>query len=388
MSMRGMSWLCIVAVSGVPATMAMADERIDQLQEELRELRRAIVVRDDVIRHLIDRLDELESHLHPSAPGPAQIREPDPQQEALEQAVQEAAEEERREQERLIRAAFEQTLIDRGGLLLPPGTFEADLGFSYISSSSDRIVIDGFTILPVLVVGDIVNERVRTDIAQTTFTGRIGLPEDWQLEARIPWGWQRRQVVTAENEESTQSAQGLGDIELALSHQLIRGSERWPDLLGSLRWKTTTGNNPFDQELGRQLSLGSGFNSYAGSLTVVHVTDPAVFFGGLSYTYNEGVDIEAGRFRSGNTVGAQVGLALALNLDTSISFGFSQQLSASSRIDDARIPGSSLVTSSFNVGASYSMSPDFTVDFGLGIGVTADSPDLQFTVGMPLRLRQ
>ncbi len=409
-------WLGTLLLAALPLTNVVADspetadaQTLRAVQAEVEALRQALGVRDQIIGDLLRRLEQLEAaaadpagaatpapaSTAPSSgatetPGGGQVSggaEPEEPAESVDALIAEAAEAERIEQERLIRAAFEQTLIDRGGLLLPQRAFELDGSLTYISSSSDRIVVDGFTILPVLVVGDIVNERIRTDIIHTTLTARYGLPRDWQLEVRAPFGYQRRSTVTAENEQQTVSNTGLGDMELAVSRQLLRGGGRRPDLLASLRWKTTTGDDPFSPEAGsRQLSLGSGFDSISAGLTAVHVVDPVVFFAGLSYTYNDPINIEGGRFKSGDTIGAQLGLAISLNLDTSVSFAFDQQYTSASKLDGSRLPGSSLVTGTFNVGASYAVTPDSTFDFGVRIGVTADSPDLQVSLGLPLRL--
>ncbi len=393
---------CLALALLAPLTAA-ADEEPAAVQDQIDELKRAILSRDQVIRALLQRVEALEAQVRETDaaadPAPAQLSETpvEPAAEApeaeeagrrrAEAAVAAAEEAERREQQRLVRAAFEQTLIDRGGLLLPPRTLEVESSLSYISSSSDRIVIDGFTILPVLVVGDIVNERIRSEIVQGAATARLGLPFDLQLEARVPFGYQHRETVTAENEESSLEDFGLGDVELALSHQLLRGRGVLPDLLASLRWKSTTGDDPFSADAGHELSLGSGFESWSSSLTAVHVADPVVFFGGLSYTYNEPVTTSAGRFESGDTWGGQIGMAIALNLDTSVSFAFDQQFTAASTLAGDRVPGSSVVTGTFAVGASYSVSPDLTLDFNVRLGVTEDSPDIQVNFGMPVRFR-
>lgn len=381
------------------------------LRQELEELKRALLVRDQVIRNLARRIEALEAQLaapdlalsppaeaaaptgqtaaaapveEDEAPGPEEA----PVAEEVAEEVAAAARAERRAQDRLVRAAFEQTLIDRGGLLLPTWTLEVEPGLSYTHSSSDQIVIDGFTILPVLVVGDIVNERVRSDIVQGTLTTRLGLPWDLQVEARLPFGYQQRQVITAENEEARTDVFGLGDLELGVSHQILRAGGNWvPDLLASLRWKSTTGRDPFDTQAADSLVLGSGFHSLSGAVTAVRVVDPVVFFGGLSYTYNHPTEAAFGRFDPGDSIGAQAGLAIALNLDTSVSFAFDQQFSVASEVDGTDVPGSSLVTSTFAVGASYALSPDLTFDFAVRIGLSEDSPDVQLNLSLPLRFR-
>jgi hypothetical protein len=291
-----------------------------------------------------------------------------------------------RDQERLVRAAFQRQLLERGGLLLPPGALDVDLSLRYLTSSSDRIVVDGFTILPVLVVGDIVSERVRQEFAEVSATARLGLPGDMQLTVRAPFAYQERRVVTAEREEDAFYDFGLGDVDIELSRQLYRGRGARPDLLASLRWKTRTGGNPLNSAE-RELARGSGYDSLGATLTAVSVLDPAVFFGGLSYSHNFATDSRFGRYRAGPSYGFNVGLALALNLSSSLSFSYDHRFTAHGTIDGDPIPGSRASTGVFSVGASYSPMVGRTVDLSLGVGVTEDAPDLLLTTTMPLRLR-
>ena len=66
--------------------------------------------------------------------------------------------------ERQATEALDQALIVRGGLLLPSGTMEVDNVTSYFSASSDHLTVNGFALLPVLVVGDIESQRVREEL--------------------------------------------------------------------------------------------------------------------------------------------------------------------------------------------------------------------------------
>src|SRR5690606_38724517 len=95
--------------------------------------------------------------------------------------------------------------------------------------------------------------------------------------------------------------QALGDIEVAARYQLTDGTDRRPYLIGGLRVKSRTGKDPFDVEtdcitrcdgpdrgtgLPLRLPTGSGFYSLQPSLTWLMPSDPAVFFGSVSYTHN------------------------------------------------------------------------------------------------------
>lgn len=239
----------------------------------IEELRRAIQERDQIILELLQRVEALEKAVQkpmngelipvePSAPrmaptGSAEDAVRGDSERAA--ALPELDEEEKREQERLVRIAFERTLIERGGLLLAPWTFELEPNASFIHSSSDQIVIDGFTILPVLVVGDIFSQRIRRNLVQASVTARLGLPWKMQAEVRVPFGHQRQRILDADGEEAFFDTTGLGDIEVSLSRELFKARGAWPDLLATVTWKTTTGDNPFDEaQPGQRATLGTG----------------------------------------------------------------------------------------------------------------------------------
>ncbi len=297
-------------------------------------------------------------------------------------------EQEEDEAEEVARAALERTLIQRGGLLLPRWTLEVEPSVSYFHASADAINIDAVTILPFLAVGEIVSDRLRRDILQPTLTVRLGLPWGFQTDARVPYRYELERRVRADNLETRRESLALGDAEVALSYQLLR-EWRWiPDLLVSFRWKTTTGRSPF--EVGpNDLPSGTGFNSIQGTLTAVKVRDPIVLFWGFSYTATlrdtkpiQGVERHVD---PGDTWGGNVGLALALNLETSLNFSVEQRFTRRTLVDGQGIPGSFQEVGVFRVGASYTPASRVSVDVGVGIGLTRDAPDVQITLAIPIR---
>ncbi|MDF0751011.1 transporter [Marinobacter sp. 71-i] len=384
---RRLSFTAVLAVCLMPFSVLNAQtdlippEQTDTLRRVIEQQNRLIEQLNRKILLLEQRVSDIEQSRPDAAVGqsdgtPAQAP-----------PLPELSQEEQREQERLVRTAFQQTLIERSGLLLPPGTVDVEPSLSYAHSSADNIVIDGFTILPVLVVGDIVSERVKRNQTTAALTTRIGLPWDSQLDVRIPYGYSEERRFSADNEETISSADGLGDISLGISHQLLYGEGSWPDILASLRWKSTSGRSPFDVTERNPIALGSGYDSINLGLTGVKVVDPLVYFGGANYSWNLSTREDAGRFEPGNSIGFSLGTAIALNLTSSLSFAYDQQFTERSRLDGEAVPGSYLTTGTFSVGGSFAISNSQTADISLGIGVTEDSPDVQIGASMPLRFR-
>ena len=400
-TLRGLLPMLVIMLATAPVRAQPVDEDVAADAAPVAEtgvedaLRRLIAEQSALLREQGARIAELEARVAALEGEPPPVASPVAQAEPESVVVAPPAAEapalteaERREQERLVRAAFQQTLIDRGGLLLPRGALDVEPSASYLLSSSENIVIDGFTILPVLVVGDIVSERVQREVLSVAATARVGLPWRSQLDVRVPFSYQQQRLFSADREERSISGSGLGDIDVGFSRQLTVGNAVWPDLLGSLRYKSTTGDDPFRIDPDETIATGSGFDSLSIALTGVKVVDPVVYFGSVSYSRNFAVDAPFGRYDPGDTAGFSLGMALALNLNSSLSFAYDQQRTKRGHVDRIGIPGSYLTTGMFSVGATFAVGDAFTTDLSLGVGTTADSPDLQLEVAFPLRVRR
>lgn len=367
------------------------------LNDEAATYREELAKRDRLIAELQLRYEELENRLSRFEAIAAGRQTPDGTDHTTDvasadklpknvspEAAERLSSDNRAEQDRLVRSAFENTLIDRGGLLLPAGSFNFETSMTYIHSSSENIVIDGFTLFPILVVGDIVSERLTRDVNLLNVVFRLGLPWDSQAEIRVPYGHQSLRSSSADGTEHEYSDNGLGDVELTFAHQLYRGGGKWPDVVANLRWKSRTGNSPFSAAEG-DIFVGSGYQSTNLSLNTVKVIDPVVYFAGLGYTHNSSTTEEIGKFEPGDSWGFNVGMAIALNLNNSLSFAYDQQFTKKSRLNGAQIPGSYASTGVFSIGSSFMMTDYLSIDFSLGVGVTEDSPDLLLSASFPLR---
>jgi len=300
--------------------------------------------------------------------------------------------------ERQATEALDQALIVRGGLLLPSGTLEIDNTTSYFSASSDHVTVNGFALLPVLVVGDIASERVREDYLLPNMTARLGLPHKFQGEFTVPYGYELIRTVDANNVQTSSSSFGLGDIGAGLSRQLTTEHGKVPDMLANVRFKSTTGKDPYNLQ-SSQVALGTGFNAIQGNLTLAKSSDPVVFFGNLSYTANlkgnhtvsandpnNPAATMVGHFNPGDAIGFQLGSILALNPEVSMTVGWDQRFTRSTTLNGVDIPASYLVEGSLRLGTSYVYAPGRTIDLSFGVGLTPDTPNLQFSVGVPFRL--
>jgi hypothetical protein len=383
------------ATKPAPATnTAQAKDPIDvKLQEALRE-------RDAIIRNLLERVSELEWRLNGGFTSPAKVDEKPvltaaSSSRVINSVVSTSTYD---STERQATEALDQALIVRGGLLLPSGTLEIDNTTSYLSASADHVTVDGFALLPVLVVGDITSERVREDYLLPAFTARLGLPHKFQGDFTIPYGYELIRTVDAENVQTSSSSFGLGDISFGLSRQFVTEHGKWPDMLANIRFKTTTGKDPYNLA-SSQVALGTGFPGLQGNLTMAKSSDPVVFFGNLNYTANlpanhtvpanDPTNPQAtmvGHFNPGSSVGFQIGSILALNPETSMTVSWDQRFTRSTQLNGVDIPASYLVEGTLRLGTSYLYAPGRTIDLSFGVGLTPDTPNLQFSVGLPFRM--
>jgi Putative MetA-pathway of phenol degradation len=364
-----------------------------KLQEALRE-------RDAIIRNLLERMNELEWRVNGGYTTPARADDrptlPAASSSRVINSVVSTSTYDTTE--RQATEALDQALIVRGGLLLPSGTLEIDNTTSYFSASSDHVTVNGFALLPVLVVGDIASERVREDYLLPNMTARLGLPHKFQGEFTVPYGYELIRTVDANNVQTSSSSFGLGDISAGLSRQLTSEHGKIPDMLANVRFKSTTGKDPYNLE-SSQVALGTGFNSITGNLTVAKSSDPVVFFGNLSYTANLKGDhtvsandptnpaaTMVGHFNPGDAIGFQLGSILALNPEVSMTLGWDQRFTRSTSLNGVDIPASYLVEGTLRLGTSYVYAPGRTIDLSFGVGLTPDTPNLQFSVGVPFRL--
>lgn len=153
-----------------------------------------------------------------------------------------------------------------------------------------------------------------------------------------------------------------------------------------------------------ELPTGSGFYSLTPGLTVLIPSDPAVFFGGISYQYSfkrSGVtpnlvnvenpeDYAYSEIQPGGVLGFNFGMGLALNERSSFSIGYDHlsvgKTDATFRYDGSKAEGVRVQLGSLLLGYSYRLNDKQTLNLSVGVGVTRDTPDVQLTLRVPITL--
>lgn len=312
-------------------------------------------------------------------------------------------------------------LFEAPGVLTQKGKYvlEPSLQFGY--SSSNRVALVGYTIIPALLIGLIDVREVKRNTFSGSLTGRTGLTNRLEVELKVPYVYRSDATVSRELFTGTSvervfdtSGKSIGDVELGARYQLNDGGPDKPYFIGGLRFKTRTGRDPFDvvtdctrrcvgenvtgTGLPLQLPTGSGFYSLQPSVTWLFPSDPAIFFGTFSYLHTfkranvsrlvlDGQRDPLGELAPGGVLGFNFGMGLALNEKASISFGYDHSSIARMRQNGAPVAGSVRTQlGTLLIAYSYRLSEKRTLNVAVGAGVTRDTPDVSLTVRVPMNL--
>lgn len=301
--------------------------------------------------------------------------------------------------------------VDRG-IVSAPGRFVVEPSFSYAHSDSTVVAVEGYTVIPALVVGLINVSQVQRDIFTTAVTLKYGWSSRLETSLRIPWLSIQEDVREREAFEGTpvdnvrgSSGEGLGDVEAQLRYQLNDGTGGWPYLITSLRIKSNTGEGPYDvgrrelrdsegDVIGEELTerpTGSGFWAVEPGLSVIYTSDPAVLFGNLGYAWHFEEDVGAdngGTVDPGNIVRFGFGMGFAVNQKTSFSVAYDHAVIQDTEVEN----DSDLLTPQFDrlqVGSlafavSHRLNHRSRVNLGVSVGVTEQAPSTELTLKVPL----
>jgi len=310
-------------------------------------------------------------------------------------------------------------IFEQPGVLTPRGRYVLEPALQFGYSSSNRIALVGYTIIPALLIGLVDVREVKRNSTTASMTVRRGMTNRLELELKVPYVYRSDATVSRELFTGTAvervfetSGKAIGDVELAGRYQINDGGVDTPYFIGGLRFKTRTGRDPFDvvtdcttrcvgtnatgTGLPLDLPTGSGFYSLQPSITWLMPSDPAVFFGNFSYLHNfkrsnvsrtvlSGEREPLGEIKPGDVFGFNFGMGLALNDKASLSLGYDHSSIARTYQGGQPVPGSVRTQlGTLLLGFSYRVNDKRTISVSVGAGLTRDTPDVSLMVRMPL----
>jgi hypothetical protein len=312
-------------------------------------------------------------------------------------------------------------LFEAPGVLTARGrtVLEPSVQFGY--SSSNRVALVGYTIIPALLIGLIDVREVKRNTFTAALAARHGLTNRTEVEVRVPYVYRSDSTVSRELFTGTAvervfetSGRAIGDVEASLRHQLNDGGIDKPYYVAGLRAKLRTGRDPFEvvtdctrrcvgenasgTGLPLDLPTGSGFYGVQPSLTWLFPSDPAIFFGSVSYLHNikrsnvtrrvlNGETEPLGEVKPGAVIGFNFGIGLALNDKASLSLGYDHSSMGRTKQNGASVPGSVRTQlGTLLTGFSYRLDAHRTVNVTVGAGLTRDTPDVSLSLRVPFNL--
>jgi len=300
------------------------------------------------------------------------------------------------------------------GIVTRPGHFTIEPSLSYSHSNSTLVAIEGYTVIPALVIGLINVSEVQRD----TFVGAVSLKYGFtsRLEAavRVPYlsiseDLRERDIFKGSPVDNLResSGDGLGDVELSTRYQLNDGLEGWPYVIGVFRVRGPSGKGPYEVEqttllddddnpIGVTLEerpTGSGFWSFEPGFSFIYPTDPAVLFGNLSYVWtlkDEKGFSNGGTIDPGDIVRLGFGMGFAFNERTSFSLGYDHSVIGNTTFErnnnllDATFDRFHVGSLSF--GLAHRLSSSTTLSLSVSVGVTENAPNSEITLRLPFSL--
>jgi len=258
---------------------------------------------------------------------------------------------------------------------------------------------------------------VKRDTFIGTLTTRYGLTNRLEIESKVPYVHRSDSQVAFPTGQGAAQAQvfdasgsDIGDVEMTARYQWNDGGADSTYYISTLRVKSRTGRDPFQSELAtnfgstfnnialqRTLPTGSGFYAVQPGLTMLLPSDPAVFFGSVSYLANikrHGVTQNTdqggafvGDVAPGGIIGFNFGMGMAINGKTSLSIGYDHASVGKTLINGMAPAGSTrLELGTLLLGFSHRISENRTINVSIGAGITRDTPDLTLTLRMPFTL--
>ncbi|WGF87481.1 transporter [Marinivivus vitaminiproducens] len=366
--------LATTALSAFP-TAVLAQESSDPvaLQRALQERDERLARQDALIEELSRRLSAIEDRLPPPPAGTqtrtATAEPPVPTRSAAPGPGQFEVEPEDAER------ALERTLTREGVLLLPPGYAEITPSFQYSrveTTGTGGVPFDGQ-----IFAGD---NKIKRDEMIAAVDLRVGLPFDAQAELRVPYNivhsQQTGELDFLPVDESSDTGDGFGKLQVGLAKTLLRERSWRPDLVGRVIWEADTGSS---QDNG--VALQSGGHAFTAELTALKRQDPLAFIAAGGYTWNT----EDDDLRPGNEIFLSLGAALAVTPETSLRASLDQIFADDLELDGDTIGGTDSNQTSLTLGGSVLVHRNTLLDVAFSAGLTDDAPDYSVLVSLPIR---
>lgn len=311
-------------------------------------------------------------------PATSFARDVDEARQAL--AKQEDDEDSAQQLEEVFQAA------ERRYSLIGQGNHSLNYSFDYAFSSDQRLDLD--------IEDEVIRNADVTPQATHNFTNTFhydyGLLNNLTLGIRVP-------LVSKFDTEEDLTVYDVGDMALTTRWQPLphRPGRTSYTLFTTLTSKT--GVSPFEIDVDRQLSTGSGYYSAALGLSLSRVLDPVVLFGSFSGSHNFKArdlnQVRGGRVleevEPGFGLSGSAGFAYSLSYDISLSlsaqFSYNDETQLTFR-DGSRAIARDQMAGIINFSLGTRVSDSRIVNTSVGFGLTHGAPDFSIGISLPINI--
>jgi hypothetical protein len=326
-----------------------------------------------------------------------------PKEDSASSAASEALKASKEEEEKSKAQETASEAVEKGGLI--SGKFQISLTENYTHLQTNQLYIEGFGILPIVVVGNVDIQNVRRDIFTTVLGASYKLTNKLQVSLNVPWQYSMASISTATgingrkagsaNNEKTSKSSSLGDATVGMFYQLTRESLSLPSLSGSLDLKLRNGRDFFETpDPAAHVPAGTGFYMLRASLSASKTSAPAVIYGSLGYAYNfarhnipyapanqPAVLIKS--YEPGPSFNVSAGVSVSLNYQLSLNWSLAEASQLASKVNGSVSPNSATNAITFRMGGIYRVSSKTSVDLSLTTGLTNDAGGTTIALRLP-----
>ena len=409
--------LVLMMAAGLPlACLADNDDEVADLRRQVQALTQRVDTQQSSLRVLAARLQQLEA----AGPGQARMVRTVDAAQPDGSAGQEPASAEGSGAEKVVREAppsRSAEAVYREQSAMFDRKFTLETGVSYSHSNRRDLFLNGFLALDAIFLGQINLDRIKADTLTFDLTGRYAPTDRLQLDLNVPYLYRYSAFSsvgagfsTSAVAERNVSNGDVGDVSAGVFYRLIQESADSPDTVLNFRVKAPTGTSPYgikfedspdsggNLKIPAKLPTGNGVWAASAGLSFIKTVDPAILFANLGYTHHfdrSFNDISSdpntrtpGSVRLGDQFSLGAGFAFALNERMSLSTSYSHRFARKARIREQgqgwqTVNGSDSSAGVLNFGVTYALSDRRSMVFNLGIGVTADAPDITIGVKFP-----
>jgi hypothetical protein len=285
-------------------------------------------------------------------------------------------------------ALLKQTLtaVDKQYSMIKRGQVQVSYDLNYAYIGQEKIVTDlgagGLTLFEI--------ENVSSHTVTNTISADYGILNNLTGNVTLPV---ISRYATVKGRSGISNS--IGDIGLGARWQPIESRRDSANYTITGNVRLPSGRSPFKIVSGSGQATGSGVTSFTGGLNINRIVDPVALFGSVSiggalpakHLYQVTGTRVLTRVAPGMNVGFGMGFAYALSYGISTTLSFQESISAGSKLrfaDGLNAKTSVQTSGMLNFGLGYRVSPKTTVNISVGVGITADSPNMSLGMNLPL----